>query len=706
LSSKIPFRVQAISHTSPHLAEVERLGRANRTTLGFLPDGAFEDRAAASQILVAVAAQSHRVMGYLLYRVSHHRAIVVHLCVDHAWRGQGIARALADHLSHLTRELRGIGLKGRRDYAANALWPRLGFVAQGGIAGRSRDGSELTYWWRDHDHPTLFRAPAGDLEADRVQVVIDMNVFIDLFGNPRSPTEAEESRCLQADWLSDIELQITDELFNEIDRINSPAQRGEARRQATRLPRVTCTHSEFDRVLVEVRSLFPSSLSDSDESDLRQLSRAVAAQARFFVTRDSRLLKIADDLHARYQVSVLRPSDLAVHFDELLREPEYAPSRLAGTPLAHQRVRAGSGDELTKAFRVEQSGEKASQFAALLHRCLADPRRYECSVVRGDANTPLALTVVEYASAPFYRMPLFRLAHGPLAVTLAHHLAFSAVSRASALGRCVVQINDPFLPNMARHALATDGFVNGPSGWMKLTLAGIHTHSALSAHLSDLLRHVPQEYMGLHDLPTVLARIDPGRDLLAIAEIEHLLWPAKVADAAVPAFVVPIRPGWAQHLFDESLAGQTLFGADTELSLRRECVYYRARRPAAGLAAPARLLWYVSQGGGFHGTGAIRACSSLDAVVVGPASELYKRYRRYGVYKWPEILALARGNPDAGIMALRFRDTELLPSPVPWADELRAILGRAAPLQSPARVPAEAFTAICAAGRRRQAEVS
>ncbi len=37
--------------------------------------------------------------------------------------------------------------------------------------------------------------------------------------------------------------------------------------------------------------------------------------------------------------------------------------------------------------------------------------------------------------------------------------------------------------------------------------------------------------------------------------------PAKITDADIPAFIVPVRAEWAMSLFDSEIASQDLFGA-------------------------------------------------------------------------------------------------------------------------------------------------
>ena len=82
-------------------------------------------------------------------------------------------------------------------------------------------------------------------------------------------------------------------------------------------------------------------------------------------------------------------------------------------------------------------------------------------------------------------------------------------------------------------------------------------------------------------------------------EIEHLLWPAKILGCDIPNYIVPIRPRWATHLFDSGLALGTLFGADTDLALNPESIYYRSARNGLSRSF-GRLIWYISRTGEFQ----------------------------------------------------------------------------------------------------------
>ena len=97
--------IKEVASSSPLLSRIKSLARRNSATLGFLPEGAFDAYARRGWVLAAIA--DGEVVGYVVYRVSHMRAVVVHLCTAEEHRGQGIARQLFRTVVGRTNELRG-----------------------------------------------------------------------------------------------------------------------------------------------------------------------------------------------------------------------------------------------------------------------------------------------------------------------------------------------------------------------------------------------------------------------------------------------------------------------------------------------------------------------------------------------------------------------------------------------------------------------
>ena len=169
----------------------------------------------------------------------------------------------------------------------------------------------------------------------------------------------------------------------------------------------------------------------------------------------------------------------------------------------------------------------------------------------------------------------------------------------------------------------------------------------------------------LINIHQVIKNVITSNDKYSSMELERLIWPGKVADIDIPCYIIPIRHGWARELFDENLANADLFGADLNLAIQNEGVYYYSIR-GAKTTAPARILWYVCQDKKIPGSAAIRACSTLKEVIVDFPKPIFNKYRRLGVYKWHDVLKTAKNNCNNKIAAVHFGQTELFSTVIQW----------------------------------------
>jgi hypothetical protein len=272
------------------------------------------------------------------------------------------------------------------------------------------------------------------------------------------------------------------------------------------------------------------------------------------------------------------------------------------------------------------------------------------------------------------------------------------IKESGAIGNTLT-IADPHISGSFEEVLRKDGFKRQASYWTKYTIPVAATTNVFIQKIRS---------MGdIHDRKVLRnLRHLIASDAEAAQKIERAYWPLKIVDSAMPTYIVPIQPHWAAELFDDELANQDLFGARTRLSLNREGVYYRSAKVFGGLAAPARILWYVSEDDKFVGSKSIRACSFLDAVVLGSPKELFRRFERLGVYEWKHMTELARWNVDTSIMAIRYSDTQLLPNPIAWR-AFQPILREAGvktQLQSPQLIPPQVFSKIYLQGTKKRNE--
>jgi predicted nucleic acid-binding protein/ribosomal protein S18 acetylase RimI-like enzyme len=688
------MHIENINHASEHLKTVKELGRANASTLGHLPEGAFDDYAKRGTILIALN-DNQDCIGYLLFRISRDWATIVHLCVDTKFRGQRIARELIRRLCADTKDLIGIRADCRRDYPINKMWPKLGFYAVNERPGRSHSGSILDMWRLEHGHPDLFTQAMKERLETKLGIVIDANIFYDLY-TPNG-RHNEESLALLADWLkAEIEIMVSDELWNEINRGLDSNERQRARAFASQFSRVPYNHNAFQEAQESLRELFPTHMKPSDESDLRQLARAIAGEMQFFITRDAKLLDLAEEVYKRYGIAIRRPSDLIIHLDELRRQHEYQPARLAGTQIQLRRIHSQEQENLATHFQHNLQGESRSNFEHQLHCILATPTTIECWVALDSTEMPLLLFAIDRSQDNCFTLPLVRVRRGPLGPTLARYILLEMIARAAQEGRWFTRITDPALDNVLIDALQQNAFVQLANGaWEKIHLAIADNADTITATLHNYTNQNHSLTSLTQQFTDILGNAEMISNPVISAELERQFWPVKIIDSNIPIFLVPIQPYWAQELFDEDLANQTLFGATKLLMLNHEAVYYRSSQPRV-LNAPGRILWYVSKDkqGGYQGGGAIRACSRLEEVIIELPKVLYRRFQRLGIYEWQHVFATANNKLDQPIMAIRFSHTELFHQPIPLSEIKSAYKDNncGLVLQGPSRVSRELFT--------------
>ncbi len=353
-----------------------------------------------------------------------------------------------------------------------------------------------------------------------------------------------------------------------------------------------------------------------------------------------------------------------------------------------------SEERVADSFRGAQ---RRSEFLAELRTRIGAPRTTPTHVVLA-SDEPVALLSQSVEDDGSYCVPLMRVA-GADARTLASYLAHHVRGEAAARGASVVVIDDAGVDSTVRAALEADEYVLDQAKWLKVVCPVLGQRTDIRDWVACARVRTTR--------PVVEALLDGlakgGALERPVAVLERQLWPVKVLDSTVPTFVVPVRPSWAQHLFDAELAAQDLFGAMPHLAMSRENVYYRAPRNPRSMPCPARILWYVSGDDRIPGTKAIRACSRLVEVTVGTPKIVYRAGRRLGVYEWKDVAKIAGGDHAGHVQSLRFCDTESFRVPVPLSkvqtvlDEL-GVGGVNRSFPSPQRIPESAFAEIYRAG--------
>lgn len=639
--------LETISLKSPLLERAKILGNRNSKTLGFLPDGAYDEYAKKGWIFGATDT-SHKLLGYILFRVAKERASIVHLCCDESTRSQGTGTYLLNRLRIFAekQELLGLSLYCRREYDANLLWKKFGFIPIREKVGRGKDRAPLTHWWYELPREDLFtRYPDSD---DRMSVAIDCNVFRDL--HDHSQPRNAESLPLAADWLAPhLEMVVTKELFNELHRIVFDELRVALRDKANGYRRIDGESKGTHVFRKELEQIFSASSTPHKlQSDIEHLAICISGNVDVFVTRDAFIHSKGDEIENRWGLQVKRPVELIVSLDRAESATRYQPQRLFGSEIDIYRPNEKEVDELARAFHEPAQREGIRHLRAVLRSELADTTGRTVLVSRMRGN-PIFLLVREQSERTS-TLTLIRASDGPLALTALRHSILNMLRDISESGGGLLRISDKALTESIFRMLLEVGLRPHGTSLEKRVLRFIGTvEKALEIGL----------------LKKGLDNAEPDR--LQALDVETKYWPAKVFEAGIPSWTVPIRSHWAAALFDSKISNEHLWASKADLILNRENVYY-SRAKNAGLWAPGRIIWYVTGDRNDSNRKSYRACSRLIEVAHGSARDLFRKFRRIGVYTWDDILKLTSGNHDQMIVAYRFTDTELFQVPISFEE--------------------------------------
>lgn len=653
--------------TPADLGAVDTLMKKHRHTLGFLPTEALREYLSKGGVLGAKDG-GDQLMGYLIYASGHNSIRIVQLCVSEEFRGLGIAKQLLQILKDSATTQTAIKLSCRRDFPAHHMWPRLGFVPVGEKPGRSAAGHLLTIW-----HLPLTPLHQGDLglfEArasdETLDVVIDAQVFFDLY-EPAS-AKSEPSKALLSDFLIDsVNIWVTDELLNEINRNTDLEQRLLGRTRMQRFPQVNYSAQQLDSHADHLNSILPHH-SPSQESDIRHVSKSASSSVNIFVTRDGGLLKKAQDIFALTNLRVVSPIELILQLHELLEAQSYAPDRVSGFDLGWHRVTSKDLESLP-IHTFLNKGEKQGRFKETLNRYLASPSKYECQLLKAGDDVS-AIRILPSDPTGVVTVPLARVAASNDRSLFGRFLVADTIARAVDNNQEMVEFETSAVSPSLVQGLLEMGFTRCEDRFVRFCFARCRDREEVLERIRELLPESSRDYQIMSD-----------------NELQRHCSPLSL-NTNQNYFLIPIRPGYALSLIDRQQSSIDLFGGDPNVLLRWSNVYYRTATSHTMLTDPARLLWYVSRS-----QKQIIAVSHLDEVAIDTPKELLRKFKRFGVLEWKDLYKMCRGDTSTKLMALRFSHTHLFRRSISL-DGIRKVYKEdevGLNLQSASRVPVETF---------------
>lgn len=619
---------------------VKKLGRKYAATLGFMPDGGFDDYADRRSIITA--SEDGQLQGYLMYREVNRfsRVTIVHLAVDDQFRGKGVSTALINALKKKFKDtgVAGISLSCRRDFEKpSEVWERNDFIAKWTRRSRSMEEHYLTTWWYDFNPRTLFSMMYE--ESGKVRALMDANIIMKLRDagmGIRFKNAKEDPRCLLQDWLVDeTELCFAPEVFNEINR-DADLKRGEATRAYVNN---AFTQALFDtekkaKIATELERTITGS-SVNTISDRKQVASCIAAGIPYFITYDAAVIKKKEIIKATYDVEIYTPQEFLMKIDQLLHREDYSPSLLKGVAFhtVSQQDAANLNDSIDY-FLQKSLSERKLDFENKVNGCVNEGGKL---FTVNFQEQKLAFYGVR-DSAETSTFEFLRLAESSLCASLMCQIVTDKLRECAKQKRKFIVLKEKYLTEKQMDFLISIGFQQQAQG--------------------AFVKEIRNEIVNKAELPWQnLSNEDWVR-------IEMMFFPLKIRDLDIKTYIIPIWPSWAGQLFDSTISSEDLFGADPEKLWSFENVYYRHTKPVTEMP-PARILWYVSgHGETCSHSKAIVGCSYLTDMKIGKAKELFKMYKHYGIYEWKDIYELCNGEEDADIKALKFSHTELFTRPI------------------------------------------
>lgn len=621
---------------------VKKLGRKYATTLGFMPDGGFDDYAARRNIITA--SENGQLQGYLMYREVNRfsRVTIVHLAVDDKFRGKGVSTALIDALKKRFKDtgIAGISLSCRRDFAKpSEVWERNDFIAKWSRRSRSLEEHYLTTWWYDFNPRTLFSLMYED--SSKVRALLDANIIIKLrdVGLGKEFKHAKEDpRCLLQDWLVDeTELCYAPEVFNEINR-DKDIDRALATREYVNSAFIQALFDTEKKTEIakELEIILPGKTVNT-VSDRKQVASCIAAGIPYFITYDEAVIKKRDVIKGTYDVELFTPQEFVMKIDKLLHREDYSPSLLKG--VAFHSVSKQDAEDLNasiECFLLKSKSERKLDFENTVNGCVNEGGKL---LTVNFQDQKLAFYGIRDSVETSF-IDFMRLAESALSPSLMCQIVTDNLRECIKQKRKYLVVKEKYLIDEQVDFLTSLGF--------QLKVPGV------------FVKEIRNEIVNKDCLPYEnLSNEDWTR-------IEMMSFPLKIRNLDIKTYIIPIWSSWAGQLFDSTISGEDLFGADPEKLWNFENVYYRHTKPITE-TVPARILWYVSgHGKRCSHSKCIVGCSYLVDVKTGKAKDLFKMYKHYGIYAWKDIYELCNGEEDADIRALKFSHTELFTRPIAY----------------------------------------
>lgn len=682
------IEIHTLSPESPYLSKVIALADKNSKTLGHFPRDAFKQQAKKKYIIYSTHEKS--LAGYLMFRPVQSRLTIsiTHLCISSEFRGKKIAKLLLDELNtRFNKKVRGLELNCLEEYfSACKLWKDYGFIPVSDKKSRStKKEKNLILWFLDFKKPNLFSSQRTlSSNANKLSAMLDINILI------KERENESEIKYIHADWLkNEVDFYTTKETYHEILRDKDRKRRKHTRSIKNKYKESNVDINTINSIAKELENKVLKGSSRNDDSDRMQLAESIGMEADYFITTDEGILKKGDFFLKAYGIHILSPSYFVQEIDQYINTENYQPIRLAGANITIKKIELTELNKVIDKFNSPANKEKRNAFKDKLSKIIIQQNSGQVRVVK-TASKEIIAVIGNSSSADQSILKIVRLSKHFLSRILFKQIIYNHIKNSISRGIQIIKITEVFLSEKQKNILKQFRFKKVNDYWIKLGISAVIESKKLETVIPYAKEIMTQRSLSNLKKGGIL-------DTSALYEIERTFFPTKFTDLEIPTYIIPIRPYWASQLFDNYMAQSSLFGASPLLAWNRENIYYRNVKPLTEIL-PARILWYASSEAHNPRSKAIIGCSYLDDTFIDKPREQFKRFNRFGVYSWKEVLKLAKNDYERDIKVLKFSDTEVFKKVIPLK-RVQNILGKKYTFQGPVLIEQNHFEQLYKLGK-------
>lgn len=674
---------EKLDDIQPFLPEVKAGADTAKEELGFLPEAAYDELAAAGKLWVVTAKVGGVAVyaGHLVFGGIYPHAKVFQLFVAAAFRGQGLARQLVEFLVERLTSGHWLSIKASvaADLAANAAWARLGFrtvrTKPGGLARKRQINVRV----RELDTPSLFRNASALKRHEGLRLaerfpqrpiyLIDLNVLFDTVRKRTRSTAA--AKVIRAGMSHSIRLMVAAEFREELlrtskDQNNDPllsfaSQLACLRRpQAQRLKSLTAELAP---------AIFPERwrqglLTERDRSDLIHVATAIDHEAAGFITSEKAILRARAHLHDTWNLDVVGVEEFARLVDPGVRAPRASAADFANGTLSTRR-NYEEDLELARSFLWAMSAS-----AAFVHEALACHGTDAQWLLALDGTQPIGFAKwdVHSGSKRTADVHLCIDESHPAAEIVLEHALDLVPREASLIGPTLVRLS--ILPGhtLTKQTALSAGFsppygASEHSKIQRLTVGAVlleeNWRSARQSLTSVASVRFPLNmptYANARELLTF--NVGEQTVEMSLVEAERILSPVLLLFPGRDGAIVPIEEQFARELIGASPQMSLL--TPPEVILRRERVYVSAPKTRALLSPGKPILFYESRNSG--GRGCVTAIARITESRIVSKADALGKVRQRGVL---DVHTLEMRSVGQYVTETTFDNMFLFQTPVP-----------------------------------------